>query len=121
MKLPNSFGDEANRLLPDLESLQARLRREEDLSTAKRAVSKLRAEGGDADFTPSEATALEAIVLLTGRPAILIADGSFLPPPSDWEILEQHRDQIEANCRSVGRIEVRGHPNLVWVGTGFLV
>jgi hypothetical protein len=56
-----------------------------------------------------------------GRPAILIQDGRFFPPPEGWEALETHRAAIEKTFLSVGRIEVEGHPNLEWIGSGFLV
>ncbi len=44
-----------------------------------------------------------------------------MPPCHPWEKLEDHRDAIEATLKSVGRIELDGHPALDWVGTGFLV
>ena len=89
--------------------------------TAKRAIGKIRERGREADISPDEQVGLEAIILLTGRPAILIQDGVFMPPPPEWAELEAQRDQIQATFRSVGRIEVEGHPALDWVGTGFLV
>lgn len=86
-----------------------------------RAIGKIRKDGADADLDPEEAVGLEAIVLIEGRPAILVQDGRFFPPPVKWQILEQMRAPIEQNCRSVGRIEVQGHPSYDWIGTGFLV
>ena len=59
--------------------------------------------------------------MMTGRPAILIQDGRFFPPPKDWAKLEDHRDAIQKVLPSVGRIEVTGHPEYQWIGTGFLV
>jgi V8-like Glu-specific endopeptidase len=88
---------------------------------ARRAVEKVRAEGTDAVLTPPEEDALEAIVLLEGRPALLVRNGKFEEPPPKWASLEGLRDRIEAMLSSVGRIEVTGHPSLDWVGTGFLV
>ena len=64
---------------------------------------------------------MEAIVLLVGRPALLIQDGRFAAAPADWSVLEENRDAIQKTIRSVGRVEVQGHPNLEWIGTGFLV
>lgn len=95
--------------------------RERNVRAATSAVSKLRAYGADANFEPAEINGLEAIIIEVGRPAILIQNGRFFPPPLGWEILDQQRSQIETTLQSVGRIEVRGHPNLEWVGTGFLV
>ncbi|MFH1085622.1 MAG: serine protease, partial [Chloroflexota bacterium] len=70
---------------------------------------------------PAEAFALEAIVMLEGRPAVFIQDGHFFPAPGDWQVLEAQRAAIETVCHSVGRVEVTGHPSYDWVGTGFLV
>ena len=85
------------------------------------AVEKVRREGADAVLTPQEEFALEAIVLLEGRPALLIQDGRFDDPPPEWAVLTPLRASIEPLLGSVGRIEVTGHPSLDWVGTGFLV
>jgi V8-like Glu-specific endopeptidase len=85
------------------------------------ALNKIAKEGIDATLAPEETRGLEAIVLLEGRPAILIQDGKFFPPPAKWQILEAVRDKIQDVFRSVGRIELTGHPRYDWVGTGFLV
>lgn len=95
--------------------------REATLEAGRRAVERILGEGENADLAPEEETGLEAIILLFGRPAILIQDGRFFQPPADWAVLEQHRDAIQRTFRSVGRIEVEGHPELEWIGTGFLV
>jgi hypothetical protein len=86
-----------------------------------RAIDKIRREGEAAQLDQDEQFALEAIVQILGRPALLVRDDHFDPPPAGWEILEQYRASIERNLRSVGRIEVEGHPRLDWIGTGFLV
>jgi hypothetical protein len=85
------------------------------------AARKLQEEGPNADFTEGEMLGLEAIILLEGRPPILIQNGSFFPPPPEWKILTDFRPGIEQAFRSVGRIEVNGHPRFEWIGTGFLV
>jgi V8-like Glu-specific endopeptidase len=100
---------------------QDRKRREEITEGARSAVNKMKNQGDDADLTPVELISTEAIIIVLGRPAILIQDGRFFPPPDPWTDLENHRSQIETNLASVGRIEVDGHPRLPWVGTGFLV
>ena len=106
-----------------LEELEDDFKREREGSvrSARSAVGKLIREGADADLEPEEVVGLEAIILDIGRPAILILNGSFLPPPTGWEILDQMRSSIESALPSVGRIEVTGHPSLQWIGTGFLV
>ena len=63
----------------------------------------------------------EAIILLFGRPALLIQEGKFFPPPELWAKLENSRDAIQTAIQSVGRIEVKGHPAMDWIGTGWLV
>jgi endonuclease G, mitochondrial len=79
------------------------------------------AEGRERDLDADERFGLRAIVLLEGRPAILIRDGDFLAPPQGWSRLLDRRERIcEVIARS-GRIEVNGHINLDWLGTAFLV
>jgi hypothetical protein len=79
------------------------------------------AEGRGRDLKADERLGLEAIILLEGRPAILIQEGDFLPPPHEWSRLNERREPIcEAIARS-GRVEVDGHLNLDWLGTAFLV
>lgn len=95
--------------------------RAEVLTTGARGLEKL-AEDPHADLSPDEAFGVEAIVLREGRPALLVRAGDFpsdLPP--DWTALEQQRAAIRDSIARVGRIEVDGHPDLDWVGTGFLV
>jgi V8-like Glu-specific endopeptidase len=88
---------------------------------AKRAIRKIKRDGVDAELDPEEIVGTEAIVLLFGRPAILIQDGRFFPPPQAWKKLEPIRDSIETTIKSVGRIEVKGHPAMDWIGTGWLI
>ncbi|MFG2334342.1 trypsin-like serine peptidase [Streptomyces sp. NPDC048604] len=64
---------------------------------------------------------VEAIVLLEGRPAVLVQGGDFAAQEGEWALLDAHRDGIRASLARVGRVEVRGHPRLDWVGTAFLV
>ena len=95
---------------------------EDLLGDARSGLAKIRAAGDEPpDLTPGEEIGIRAIVLLEGRPSILIENGRFASPPAEWAILEEYRVQIEANLASVGRIEVPGHPRMEWVGTGFLV
>lgn len=76
--------------------------------------------GRDDEVTPQEQTGLEAIILLTGRPAILIQEGDFMEPPPTWAGLKHIRAEIRTVIERVGRIEVAGNPNFDWLGTGFL-
>ena len=78
-------------------------------------------EGRDTDLTPDESFGMEAIVLLEGRPAILIQDGDFLAAPREWQALESRRARIRDVIARVGRVEVDGHVDFDWVGTASLV
>lgn len=115
------FGDAADVVeLPEIETTFGTTR-ERWVEAGTRAINRIRTEGEEADLDPEEAIGLEAIILIEGRPAILIQDGRFFPPPIKWQILEEVRDDIEKAFQSVGRIELTGHPSYEWVGTGFLV
>ncbi len=87
---------------------------------AKSAVEKVQKHGQDANLDSDDILGLEAIVVWDGRPAILIQDGHFLPPPDRWKRLEDTRADIEATFQSVGRVDLEGHPSLDWVGTAFM-
>jgi S1-C subfamily serine protease len=106
--------------LPAIEAA-SRARLEEFVEPSRTAVDKLIRHGEDADLGTTEVEAAEAIVLLMARPAILVQGGSFFPAPEPWSgALESSRQEIEAVLGSVGRIELTGHPELDWVGTGWL-
>lgn len=66
---------------------------------------------------------IEAIVRVTGRPALIIKNGTFSTPESDtWKgRLENSRPLIERAIASVGRIELKNHPGFEWIGTGWVV
>jgi S1-C subfamily serine protease len=99
-------------------------RRHEVLEAGGRALTKLAAKGEAAELLPDERFGLEAIIVLQGRPALLIRNGRFADPPDGWSKLARPdvRPRIESTLPSVGRIEVSGHPaGLDWIGTGFLV
>jgi hypothetical protein len=72
------------------------------------------------DLTYDERVGLEAIIALEGRPALFIRDGDFLRVPAEWQVLNGYREQIRTSIARVGRVEVAGHPNYEWIGTGFL-
>ena len=61
---------------------------------------------------------MEAIVLLEGRPAILVQNQDFAPQEGDWAVLDGHRAAIRESIARVGRVEVSGHASLDWIGTG---
>ena len=88
------------------------------LETGARVLERLEEQGEDAPVEPTEQTALEAVVAFFGRPALRVRNGSFGTPPVGWEVLENHREGIEAAIDSTGRIELAG---VGMLGTGFLV
>jgi hypothetical protein len=55
------------------------------------------------------------------QPVLLVRAGNFETPPLSWSVLEENRPAVEASLLSIGRLEVEGHPQLTWFGTGFLV
>jgi hypothetical protein len=73
------------------------------------------------ELTPEDLFGLECVVLLYGRPALLVRQGRLAPAPACWKVLEDQREDIELTQRGVGRIELVGHPDYDWAGTGFLV
>lgn len=83
------------------------------------ALEKVRT--GRKTLTPNEQLGLEAIVLLFGRPALLVQDDDFGTPPSEWAQLEGKRAMIKGILPSIGRVELTGHHTFPWCGTAFLV
>jgi V8-like Glu-specific endopeptidase len=72
-------------------------------------------------LTPPERRGVEAIVLLFGRPALLVQDDDFKNPPAEWSVLTARRAMLKKVIPSIGRIELENHHTYPWVGTGFLV
>jgi hypothetical protein len=91
------------------------------LEAGRRGLEKIHDEGELADLNRDEQFGLEAIILLTNRPALLIQRDQLLQVPDEWSILNDRREVITGIARSVGRVELDGHPTFDWVGTGFLV
>jgi hypothetical protein len=73
------------------------------------------------ELTPEEVLGLESVLLLYGRPAVLVSGGWLGSVPPLWNLLEDQREEIELAQRGVGRIELLGHPEYDWAGTAFLV
>ncbi|MFI8961901.1 trypsin-like serine peptidase [Streptomyces sp. NPDC053493] len=100
-----------------------RFAREERARVLEAGVTGLEklAEGRADEIDEDEYFGVEAIVLLEGRPAILVQGQDFAPQPGDWSVLEAGRAAIRESIARVGRVEVTGHPNLDWIGTAFVV
>jgi hypothetical protein len=73
------------------------------------------------DLTPQEQLGLETVLLFHGRPALMVSQGRLASVPPLWNVLEDQREDIELLSRGVGRIEMFGHPEFDWAGTGFLI
>jgi hypothetical protein len=73
------------------------------------------------ELTPQERLGLECVLLMYGRPALEINQDRLASVPPMWNVLEDLREDIEMAQRGVGRIELFGHPEYDWAGTGFLV
>ena len=71
---------------------------------------------------PTEDETYEAIVLLFGRPALLIYQDGFEEPVSEvWkQRLNPLKERLKSVIRAVGRIEIKNHPSYDWVGTGWI-
>lgn len=62
---------------------------------------------------------LEAVVRISGRPALLVQDGDFGVPPPEWEQLNAKRELLKAIFPSIGRLEIAETNRSC--GTAFLV
>ena len=76
---------------------------------------------------PNSALGLETIVNRVGRPVLEVANDDYLlegPEAVIWEPRLSNatvRSRLRSVIPSVGRIEVEHHPELLWVGTGWLI
>lgn len=84
------------------------------------AFGALRTTNAAPELSAAEMSALEAISLLSGRPALLVVDDGFALPEGVWELLAPYSTDIGNLLRSVGRLEL--DPQLgVYAGTAFVV
>jgi len=95
----------------------------ESLSAGNR--QNLRDRANDVFDGASNDMAMEAIIRWVGRPVVRIQHDDLLdndiPTNTLRARLNPHRVAIRSVIKSVGRIEVRGHAQLPWVGTGWVV
>ncbi len=85
------------------------------------AGDRLRAHGLEAELDEPQQRALEAIVRLTGRPALLVQDDWIELPTGPWEMLAPYRDAIARAVACVGRLGIADGYGLPYAGTGFMV
>lgn len=117
-RLAAGIGDEPFEQYP-AENL-AQLQRDRVIGAGLRGLDKIGA-GRESAVDSQERAGLEAIVMLEGRPPLMVANGTFEQPPPEWAALEEERTAIDAVIPRVGRVDVDGHPRLDWVGTASLV
>lgn len=79
-----------------------------------------RLASGQDPFAPSAA---EAIIMRHGYPSLLVRDGTFEQPKLEtWrKRLEPYRSVIDTAIAAVGRVELTGHPQFKWIGTGWVL
>jgi hypothetical protein len=103
---------------------------EPDGGQQREAIGRILESGGNAlekvirnntDLNIEETFGLEVTLLLYGRPSLVVNQDRLASVPPFWNLLEDQREDIEMVQRGVGRIELLGHPEFDWAGTGFLV
>jgi hypothetical protein len=72
-------------------------------------------------LTQEERFGLECVLLIYGRPAVLVNNDRLASVPAFWNQLQDQSDDVEVVQRGVGRIELFGHPECDWAGTACLV
>src|ERR687894_2429682 len=115
--------------LPLMEEIRSRVETEVGLpraeefnvksTTIRRAIAGARPEPENFSTRPLS----EAIILLFGRPALLVKNDTFEAPISnEWKSrLFPTKSKIDRAIRSVGRVELMDHPSFDWVGTGWMI
>ncbi len=75
------------------------------------------------EATPGLFTPTEAVILTTGRPALLIQDGLWEEPQLQVvaERLNRYHDNLKNAIPKVGRIELLNDPTMTYVGTGWMI
>ncbi len=75
------------------------------------------------ESTPGTFSSIEAVVLITGRPALLITDGTWEPPMLDTmtERLASAEEYLKEIIPRVGRVELINDPTMEYVGTGWMI
>jgi hypothetical protein len=99
---------------------QQRERLGQILESGASAIEKVARENTP-ELSGEERLALECVLMMYGRPAVEVNQNRLASVPPFWNVLEDQREDIEMAQRGVGRIELFGHPEYDWAGTGFLV
>jgi hypothetical protein len=75
--------------------------------------------GRSADLTASDLLGMECLLAVYARPAIVAGEQLGAVSPL-WAVLGRQRSDVQRAQRAVGRIDLLGHPEYDWAGTGFL-
>lgn len=93
--------------------------------TMERPGAKMEFAAETMEFTgePILGISEEALIRDFGRPALLVRNGTFEVPESEvWKLrLGRAKNKLDQVLGSVGRIELRDHDRLDWVGTGWMI
>jgi len=85
-------------------------------------VDLVRKIQNDQSLSPQEVVRVEAIVIPNGlRPAFDIAHDSYEQLPATWDRLNDRRADLIPVIRSIGRVDLTGHPTKVFAGTACVV
>ncbi|MGH9324096.1 MAG: hypothetical protein ACRD3V_29935, partial [Vicinamibacteria bacterium] len=74
-------------------------------------------------LSPDGFSPLEAIILKTGRPSLLVKNGEYEDPElrTIRERLEPHKAGILSAIASTARVELMNHPTHDYVGTAWMI
>ena len=113
---------------PNLRGQLDRLRALAGHASLKPALEGVRDRVGAMEsIGPDSDLALETIVNRVGRPVLEVANDDYVvegPEAAVWEVRLGNatvRAALQRVLPSVGRIEIDRHPDLTWVGTGWLI
>jgi len=114
MKIQGAVNDDARALL-------ARMTGGDTEGPVARAVAGPAAGGG----LPFDSPMAEAIIIVdrAQRPALIVRNNTFEQPtlPTWKTLLNANRIRLERALRSVGRLELEGHPTFPWAGTAWML
>ncbi len=123
--LKNQILSRADILSEGGRDLTANVAADEVLAVAKSALTKTAAGAETSDLTGSEFAGLEAIIRLTGRPAMGYKGGQVETPSGigeneHWQVfLALARAKINTASASIGRVELTGLGDVVLLGTAW--
>lgn len=92
------------------------------LDQGRAAMKELAVHGEGASLSDAQATGLEAIVRLTGRPSLMIGGGQVVDPTAEWsEDIQVNDSTISTVIPKVGRLRVPEFVDDPYLGTAFMV